>query len=158
MLRLLPGARKLPPADQDNLVDFEGEITATVGDDRRIIYRVVVVPLVEMGRVQAAMTTAAAVRHWSPRSVLLVGIAGGVAASGVEARRRPCRQSGCGLFAPEGHARWHRDPVGGPPGRHGPARGGDELPRHGLADQIHFAGRGRASRSGTLAQSPPATR
>ncbi len=46
-------------------------------------YRIAVLSLPGMGRVQAATATNDAIRRWKPLYVLLVGIAGGIAAAGV---------------------------------------------------------------------------
>lgn len=79
----LPEYRQLPPAEEDIRVYFWAELPATLTDGSKCTYRVVVVPLLGMGRVQAATVTGDAIRRWRPRYVFLVGIAGGFAANQV---------------------------------------------------------------------------
>ena len=58
-------------------------MAATFPDGSSTTYRVVVTPLLGMGRVEAANATGDAIRRWRPRYMLLVGIAGGLAKAGV---------------------------------------------------------------------------
>jgi nucleoside phosphorylase len=75
LLRRLPGYRKVPPRDDDVHVYFQAELAV---HDEAGSYRVVVLPLLGMGRVNAATATGYAIKRWRPRHVVLVGIAGGV--------------------------------------------------------------------------------
>lgn len=84
VLSKLPGYRKLAPSDDDVRVYYSADLPVTFADGSRGVYRVVVMPLLGMGRVQATVATADAIRRWRPRYVLLVGIAGGVAAKEVK--------------------------------------------------------------------------
>ncbi len=83
VLRCLGSYRRLPPSDQDIRVYYESDLAATFPDGSSTTYRVVVTPLLGMGRVEAANATGDAVRRWRPRYILLVGIAGGLAKAGV---------------------------------------------------------------------------
>jgi len=68
-----------PPSADDIRVYFRGEV-----DAGRARYDVALVSLIGMGRVDAATATSDAIRRWTPLYVVLVGIAGGVAARGAE--------------------------------------------------------------------------
>jgi nucleoside phosphorylase len=82
VLAKLPSHQKLSPTDDDIRVYFSAIVPARFPDGSSRDYRVVVLSLLNMGRVEAATATADAIRRWSPRYVLLVGIAGGIAANG----------------------------------------------------------------------------
>ncbi len=84
LLDKLPGWQKIAPSEQDVQVYFQSALLTTFPNGSTSVYQIVVMPLVGMGRVQAAMATKDAIRQWHPRHVILVGIAGGVAAKGVE--------------------------------------------------------------------------
>src|SRR5208282_133006 len=81
VLAKLPGYRQIPPSEEDVRVYFGCDLPATFSDGSVRSYRVIVVPLLNMGRVEAANATGDAIRKWQPRLVMLVGIAGGIAAS-----------------------------------------------------------------------------
>jgi len=83
VLRCLGSCRKLPPCEHDIRVYYESDLAATFPDGSTTTYRVVVTPLLGMGRVEAANATGDAIRRWRPRYILLVGIAGGLAKAGV---------------------------------------------------------------------------
>jgi nucleoside phosphorylase/tetratricopeptide (TPR) repeat protein len=83
VLRCVGSYRKLPPSEHDIRVYYESDLAATFSDGSTTIYRVVVTPLLGMGRVEAANATGDAIRRWRPRYILLVGIAGGLAKAGV---------------------------------------------------------------------------
>jgi len=83
VLNRLPGYRKLPPSVADIRNYFQAELPVTFPDNSTGIYRVIILSLLGMGRVQAATAAADAIRQWHPRYVLLIGIAGGIAARGV---------------------------------------------------------------------------
>lgn len=80
LLAHLPGAFKLPPRKDDIHIYFRADLPVENG---RGSYRVVVLPLLGMGRVNAATATSEAIKRWKPRHVVLVGIAGGVKARNV---------------------------------------------------------------------------
>lgn len=83
VLEQLPGFQKLPPSKEDIRTYFRAELPVTFPDGQSGVYRVIVMPLLGMGRVQAAMATADAIRRWHPRYLILVGIAGGIAERGI---------------------------------------------------------------------------
>ncbi len=76
LLRRLPGYRKVLPRQDDVHVYFQAELPV---HDGQASYKVAVLPLLGMGRVNAATATGYAIKRWRPRHVVLVGIAGGVA-------------------------------------------------------------------------------
>jgi nucleoside phosphorylase len=84
VLSKLKGWRKLPPSRRDILVYFVAMLPVEYPDGKKTYYSVVVVPLANMGQQEAATATADATRRWKPRFVLLVGIAGGLRAAGVD--------------------------------------------------------------------------
>jgi nucleoside phosphorylase len=67
-----------PASEDDVRFYYKGRIAS-----RDCAYSLALVPLLGMGRVEAANATSDAIRRWSPRYVVLVGIAGGVRAKGV---------------------------------------------------------------------------
>lgn len=77
VLARIPMSR-VAPSDDDVRVYFSGMI-GQAGCE----YTLALVSLLGMGRVEAATATADAIRRWSPRFVVLVGIAGGNAAKDV---------------------------------------------------------------------------
>ncbi|MEZ6141032.1 MAG: 5'-methylthioadenosine/S-adenosylhomocysteine nucleosidase [Zavarzinella sp.] len=83
VLSLLDSPQQLPPDHADNRVYFESLMRAGHEDGHQGTYRIIVVSLVGMGTGQASATTSDAIRRWSPRYVLVVGIAGGVRKAGV---------------------------------------------------------------------------
>jgi len=76
VLRKLPGFERAAPRKDDIHVYFQARLPVEGGAGA---YRVVVLPLLGMGRVNAATATSEAVKRWRPKHVLVVGIAGGVA-------------------------------------------------------------------------------
>jgi nucleoside phosphorylase len=78
VLAKLPGARQLPPTHDDIRVYFRSELPVTFSDGSTHSYSIIVLSLLNMGRVEAVNATKDAITHWHPRYVLLVGIAGGV--------------------------------------------------------------------------------
>jgi len=80
VLRRLPGFERETPRKDDVHVYFRADLPTQDGAGS---YRVVVLPLLGIGRVNAATATAEAIKRWRPRHVILVGIAGGVAARSV---------------------------------------------------------------------------
>ncbi|MBL8470420.1 MAG: hypothetical protein JNM98_01360, partial [Rhodocyclaceae bacterium] len=83
VLARLPAYRKLPPTADDIRVYYAAEIAARFPDGSPVRYATVLLPLGGMGDTEAATATADAIRRWNPRYVLLAGIAGGIAAAGV---------------------------------------------------------------------------
>jgi nucleoside phosphorylase len=83
LLRQLPSPRRLPPSEDDIRVYFGAQLPVTFSDGSSGAYSVIVLNLLNMGRVEAATATGDAIRRWRPRYVLLVGIAGGVAGQDV---------------------------------------------------------------------------
>jgi nucleoside phosphorylase len=75
VLARLPGYQRALPSAHDIHVYYWADLDT---------HRVVVLPLLKMGRVQAAAATNDAIRRWAPEYVILVGIAGGVAARGMK--------------------------------------------------------------------------
>ncbi len=83
VLAKIPGVSQLPPTNLDVRTYFSANLPATFSDSSTCTYRVIIMPLLAMGRVQAALATADAIKRWHPRYILLVGIAGGLAAQSV---------------------------------------------------------------------------
>jgi len=83
VLAKLPRYRKLQPFKDDIRTYFQAELSFSFPDGETGIYNVIVMPLLEMGRVQAATATTDAIARWKPRYIVMIGIAGGVAAQGV---------------------------------------------------------------------------
>jgi nucleoside phosphorylase len=84
LLRCLPKPFLIPPSHADIRTYFGCEIAAQMSDRSTVTYKVVTLSLPNKGRVEAATATSHAIARWSPRYVLLVGIAGGVSAWGVK--------------------------------------------------------------------------
>ena len=84
ILSKLSDYQKLGPFNEDINFYFSVDLPVTFPDHSMGTYRIVVMPLLEMGRVRAAVSTNDAIRRWNPRYVILVGIAGGVAKKGVK--------------------------------------------------------------------------
>ena len=80
LLGQLPDYARVPPQRDDIYVYFSADVATTDGAGH---YRTMVMPLLGMGRVNAATATAEAVKRWRPRHVILVGIAGGIGARNV---------------------------------------------------------------------------
>jgi nucleoside phosphorylase/tetratricopeptide (TPR) repeat protein len=78
LLGRLQNVRKLPPEEDDVRVYYAAVVPTKFSDQRKGSYSIIVVPLLGMGRLDAATATADAIRKWKPRYVLVVGIAGGV--------------------------------------------------------------------------------
>ena len=84
VLDKLPGYRQLPPTKDDIRTYFQTDLPVTFPDNSTGRYRAIVMCLLGMGRLQAGMATADAIRRWHPRYVILVGIAGGIAARDIQ--------------------------------------------------------------------------
>jgi nucleoside phosphorylase len=80
LLVQLPKYSRVPPRHDDVHVYFSADVPTY---DEAGHYRTVVMPLLGMGRVNAATATAEAIKRWRPRHVILVGIAGGIAGRNV---------------------------------------------------------------------------
>ena len=84
VLRKLPQPRRVPPSPDDVRIYFVSDLPSAASDGTKACYRVVLMPLLGMGRVEAAVATGDALRRWAPDYVILVGIAGGVKQAGVK--------------------------------------------------------------------------
>jgi nucleoside phosphorylase len=84
VLAKLPGYRRHAPSEADVRVYYSANVPTTFDDASVGTYRVAVLLLLGMGRVQATVATSDAIRRWKPRYVLLVGIAGGIAEQDVK--------------------------------------------------------------------------
>jgi len=84
VLAQLPGFQQLPPTEDDVRVYYASELRATLSGGAMCTYSIIVVSPLKVGRVEAAAVTSDAIRRWSPRYVLLVGIAGGFSRGGVQ--------------------------------------------------------------------------
>jgi nucleoside phosphorylase len=82
LLAKLPDCQPLPPEPHDIRRYYSGRLPVTLPGGEPGHYNVVVMQLLGMGRVQAATATGDAIKRWRPRYVIMVGIAGGVAAKG----------------------------------------------------------------------------
>jgi hypothetical protein len=76
VLAKLPIPRRLAPSGDDVRVYFWSNLPVAFPDGSTGTYRVIVMPLLGMGRVQAATATADAIRRWHPRYIILVGRGG----------------------------------------------------------------------------------
>jgi formylglycine-generating enzyme required for sulfatase activity len=83
LLRQLPGFKKLPPSADFVNVYYTADVPVTFPGGSTAQYKVAVLSLINMGRVQATLATTEAIHRWRPNYVLLVGIAGGIAAKNV---------------------------------------------------------------------------
>lgn len=83
LLNKLSEYRQLPPTEDDIRTYYQADLPITLSDNSIGKYRVIVMCLLGMGRVQAVTATADAIRRWQPRYILLVGIAGGIAARNI---------------------------------------------------------------------------
>jgi nucleoside phosphorylase len=83
VLRKLPRHRRQNPTGNDIHIYYTANLHVKLPNGIAGSYRVAVLSLVNIGRVQAATATNDAIHRWKPRYVLLVGIAGGVGAAGV---------------------------------------------------------------------------
>jgi nucleoside phosphorylase len=81
-LKQLPQSRKLPPTDGDIRVYHHAELPVEI-DGTQGNYDLIILSLLNMGRVEATTATSDAIRRWEPRFVLLVGIAGGIASADI---------------------------------------------------------------------------
>ncbi len=80
LLAKLPDCQPLPPGPQDIRRYYSGHLPVKLRRGEAGHYSIVVMQLLGMGRVQAATATSDAIKRWHPRYVVMVGIAGGVAA------------------------------------------------------------------------------
>ncbi len=63
VLGQLGNHRRIPPSEQDIRVYYRADLPVTFPDDSTASYSVIVMPLLDMGRVQAATATADAIRR-----------------------------------------------------------------------------------------------
>ncbi|MEZ4732003.1 MAG: effector-associated domain EAD1-containing protein [Caldilineaceae bacterium] len=84
VLEKLPGYSQLPPAADDIRTYFHAELPVTFPDHSEGRYRIIVMCLLGMGRIQAVTATTDAIKRWHPRYIVLIGIAGGIAARNVK--------------------------------------------------------------------------
>jgi hypothetical protein len=70
------GISTITPAKDDIRTYFQAELPVTFPDNSTGTYRVILMCLLGIGRVQAVAATADAIRRWH-LAILLVGIAGG---------------------------------------------------------------------------------
>ncbi|MCP4540743.1 MAG: hypothetical protein GY832_26695 [Chloroflexi bacterium] len=83
VLDRLPGHQQLSPFTEDIRTYFQANLPVIFPDGQTGVYRVVVMSLLRIGRVQAGIATVDAIRRWNPRYIVLIGIAGGIAGQGV---------------------------------------------------------------------------
>jgi formylglycine-generating enzyme required for sulfatase activity/nucleoside phosphorylase len=83
VLGKLSSPQRLNPSARDVRVYYAAQVSAVMPEGEVGEYHLVVMPLLGMGRVQAATATSDAIQQWQPRYVMMVGIAGGVVAKGV---------------------------------------------------------------------------
>jgi len=84
ILKKLKGNKKLPPVKDDIHTYYQADLSYRFSDDNNGIYRVIVLPLIGMGQLQAATATTKAIDRWHPRYTVVIGIAGGIAAKGIQ--------------------------------------------------------------------------
>ena len=80
VLDVLPGHHQLPPDPKNILIYHRAELPIKLSDGTAGEYSLAVVSPLSMGRVSAATAMAEALQRFTPRHVLLVGIAGGTGA------------------------------------------------------------------------------
>lgn len=83
LLERLPGHRRLPARSDDIHIYYEATVPVRSADGFQGSYNVIVCQFPGMGRARAAAATRDIVQQWRPRHLMLVGIAGGIAAHGV---------------------------------------------------------------------------
>jgi len=83
VLKYLEGTKKAKVDSKFKHVSYLGEVKTTFPDDTTATYKVAIVPLIDMGRAEAATATVQGLERWRPRYVILVGIAGGFRNAGV---------------------------------------------------------------------------
>lgn len=79
ILTRLTSPRKLLPSESDIRTYYVASIPVMLPDGAISKYSIVVMPLTQMGQVEATAATLDAIKRWTPRYVILTGIAGGVA-------------------------------------------------------------------------------
>lgn len=83
VLAHLPGNQRIMPSAEDIRTYRFARVPVHFPDGSKGEYTVAVLSLISMGRVEASLATSDAIRRWSPRYVLMVGIAGGIGDEGV---------------------------------------------------------------------------
>jgi nucleoside phosphorylase len=84
VLNKFPDFKQLPPDSDSIYTYYQVDLPITFSDNSAGKYRVVATCLISMGRVQAVAAASEAIRKWNPRFLIMVGIAGGVAARKVQ--------------------------------------------------------------------------
>lgn len=84
LLARLPKSRRQNPSADDVNVYYRVDLPVTFPDRTTGTYSLALTTPLSMGRVNAAVTTGAAIRRWRPRYLLLVGIAAGTKANEVK--------------------------------------------------------------------------
>ena len=84
VLNKLIAYQQLPPSVDDVRIYYSTEFDTTLSDGSPVTYRLALMSLLGMGRVEATAATSDAIRRWHPRYVIIVGIAGGFEVNGVK--------------------------------------------------------------------------
>jgi len=84
VLKKLKGYKKVPPIKDDIHTYFQADVTSNFSGGEIGTYHVIVLPLLGIGQLQAATATTKAIERWHPRYTVVIGIAGGIAARGVQ--------------------------------------------------------------------------
>lgn len=79
LLAKLNSYSRIPPSPDDIRTYFAAELPVQFTDGTSGAFRLIIVPLPGMGRLDAAIATVDAIRRWRPRYVIVIGIAGGLA-------------------------------------------------------------------------------
>lgn len=83
LITRLPPVQRLPPTDDDVHVYYRTELPVTLSGGATGSYTLILLSIMGMTREKAAIFTTDALHRWHPRYVLLMGIAGGIAAAKV---------------------------------------------------------------------------
>ena len=83
LLSKLPGWTKLPSVDNSKYIYYRVDLPITSLDNRISSYRIIVVSPGKKGQTSANNAAIDAISHWHPRFIMIVGIAGGVAANNI---------------------------------------------------------------------------
>ena len=84
VLAHLSGHQRIMPSNNDIRTYRFARVPISSANGSEGEYSVAVLTLLSMGRVEASLATSDAIRRWSPRYVLMVGIAGGIGDEGVK--------------------------------------------------------------------------
>lgn len=80
VISVFPELKKVPPSDDDVRIYYRCEFSFSDSNGDACVYHLVLVPLLDMGRLQASLATTDAIKKWNPNYVILIGIAGGIQA------------------------------------------------------------------------------